>query len=91
MTRRHTKKRHLVENFFCDLKEYKKIAMRSEKTDESSLPIILFGGYDFIAVHRKFQTRRVAEDSALLYGEATQHSMRLSVDGYKSHIVVNRP
>ena len=29
------KKRHLVENFFCDLKEYKKIAMRSEKTDES--------------------------------------------------------
>lgn len=27
--------RHLVENFFCKLKEYKKIAMRAEKTDES--------------------------------------------------------
>ena len=36
-----------------------------------------------IAIHRKFQTRRVAEDSTRLYGEATQHSMRLSVDGYK--------
>ena len=35
-----------------------------------------------IAIHRKFQTRRVAEDSTQLYGEATQHSMRLSVDGY---------
>ena len=27
--------RHLVENFFCDLKEYRKIAMRTEKTDAS--------------------------------------------------------
>ena len=27
--------RHLVEKFFCDLKEFKKIAMRSEKTDSS--------------------------------------------------------
>ncbi|SUO96667.1 Uncharacterised protein [Suttonella indologenes] len=27
--------RHLVENFFCGLKEFKKIAMRSEKTDSS--------------------------------------------------------
>ncbi|MFC2752199.1 MAG: hypothetical protein ACFN9G_02450, partial [Cardiobacterium sp.] len=27
----------------------------------------------FIAIHRKFQTRRVAEDSTRLYGEATQH------------------
>ena len=35
-----------------------------------------------IAIHRKFQTRRVAEGSTRLYGEATQHSMRLSVDGY---------
>ena len=35
-----------------------------------------------IAIHRKFQTRRVAEDSTQLYGEATQHSMGLSVDGY---------
>ena len=35
-----------------------------------------------IAIHRKFQTRRVAEDSTLLYGEATQHRMKLSVDGY---------
>ena len=39
-------------------------------------------GASDIAIHRKFQTRRVAEDSTQLYGEATQHSMRLSVDGY---------
>ena len=39
-------------------------------------------GTNIIAIHRKFQTRRVAEDSTLLYGEATQHRMRLSVDGY---------
>lgn len=25
--------RHLVENFFCDLKEFKRIALRSDKTD----------------------------------------------------------
>ena len=37
-----------------------------------------------IAIHRKFQTRRVAEDSTHLYGEATQHRMRLSVDGYNA-------
>ena len=42
-----------------------------------------FGKRSIIAIHRKFQTRRVAEDSTRLYGEATQHSMRLSVDGYK--------
>ena len=38
-----------------------------------------------IAIHRKFQTRRVAKGSTRLYGEATQHSMRLSVDGYNNH------
>ena len=27
--------RHLIENFFCKLKEYKRIAMRSDKTDTS--------------------------------------------------------
>ena len=27
--------RHLVENFFCKLKEFKKVAMRAEKTDSS--------------------------------------------------------
>lgn len=27
--------RHLVENFFCKLKEFKRIAMRADKTDES--------------------------------------------------------
>ena len=27
--------RHLIENFFCKLKDFKKIAMRAEKTDES--------------------------------------------------------
>lgn len=28
-------RRHLIENFFCKLKEFKRIAMRSEKTDLS--------------------------------------------------------
>jgi len=27
--------RHLIENFFSKLKEFKRIAMRSDKTDES--------------------------------------------------------
>jgi transposase len=27
--------RHLIENFFCKLKEFKRIAMRAEKTDPS--------------------------------------------------------
>ena len=27
--------RHLVENFFCKLKEFKRIAMRCDKTDQS--------------------------------------------------------
>jgi len=27
--------RHLVENFFCKLKEFKRMALRSEKTDQS--------------------------------------------------------
>ena len=44
-----------------------------------------------IAIHRKFQTRRVAEDSTHLYGEATQHRMRLSVDGYKSSTTRRNP
>jgi transposase len=29
------KGRHLIENFFCKLKEFKRIAMRSDKTDTS--------------------------------------------------------
>ena len=29
------KARHLIENFFCKLKEFKRIAMRSDKTDTS--------------------------------------------------------
>jgi transposase len=32
--------RHLIENFFCKLKEFKRIAMRSDKTDESFAAII---------------------------------------------------
>jgi transposase len=27
--------RHLVENFFCDLKQFRRIATRSDKTDQS--------------------------------------------------------
>lgn len=32
--------RHLVENFFCKLKEFKRIAMRADKTDTSFNAII---------------------------------------------------
>jgi transposase len=31
---------HLIENFFCKLKEFKRIAMRSDKTDESFAAMI---------------------------------------------------
>ena len=32
--------RHLIENFFCKLKEFKRIAMRSDKTDGSFAAMI---------------------------------------------------
>jgi transposase len=32
--------RHLIENFFCKLKEFKRIAMRADKTDHSFNAII---------------------------------------------------
>ena len=32
--------RHLIENFFCKLKEFKRIAMRSDKTDTSFCAMI---------------------------------------------------
>src|SRR3984957_4641477 len=32
--------RHLIENFFCKLKEFKRIAMRADKTDQSFAAII---------------------------------------------------
>jgi transposase len=32
--------RHLIENFFCRLKEFKRIAMRSDKTDQSFAAVI---------------------------------------------------
>jgi len=32
--------RYLIENFFCKLKEFKKIAMRSDKTDTSFTAMI---------------------------------------------------
>lgn len=35
--------RHLIENFFCKLKEFKRIAMRSDKTDESFAAMIHLG------------------------------------------------
>jgi transposase len=35
--------RHLIENFFCKLKEFKRIAMRSDKTDESFAAMIQLG------------------------------------------------
>jgi transposase len=35
--------RHLIENFFCQLKEFKRIAMRSDKTDTSFAAMIFLG------------------------------------------------
>ena len=32
--------RHLIENYFCKLKEFKRIAMRSDKTDSSFTAMI---------------------------------------------------
>ena len=32
--------RHLIENFFCKLKEFKRIALRSDKTDQSFASMI---------------------------------------------------
>ncbi len=32
--------RHLIENFFCKLKEFKRIAMRADKTDDSFTAMI---------------------------------------------------
>ena len=32
--------RHLIENFFCKLKEFKRIAMRADKTDDSYIAAI---------------------------------------------------
>jgi transposase len=32
--------RHLIENFFCKLKEFKRIALRADKTDQSFSAII---------------------------------------------------
>ncbi|WP_395370622.1 transposase [Komagataeibacter diospyri] len=38
------KARHLIENFFCKLKEFKRIAMRSDKTDRSFEAMIYLVG-----------------------------------------------
>ena len=46
----------------------------------SAVVLLICLTYNKIAIHRKFQTRRVAEDSTLLYGEAAQHRMKLSGD-----------
>lgn len=35
--------RHLIENFFCKLKEFKRIALRSDKTDTSFAAMIYLG------------------------------------------------
>jgi len=32
--------RHLIENFFCKLKEFKRIALRSDKTDSSFAAVV---------------------------------------------------
>ena len=35
--------RHLIENFFCKLKEFKRVAMRSDKTDTSFAAMVTLG------------------------------------------------
>ena len=35
--------RHLIENFFCKLKEFKRVAMRSDNTDTSFAAMIQLG------------------------------------------------
>ena len=35
--------RHLIKNFFCKLKEFKRVAMRSDKTDTSFAAMIHLG------------------------------------------------
>ena len=35
--------RHLIENFFCKIKEFKRVAMRSDKTDSSFAAMIHLG------------------------------------------------
>ena len=35
--------RHLIENFFCKLKEFKRIAMRADKTDQGFMAMIHLG------------------------------------------------
>ena len=36
--------RHLIENFFCKLKEFKRIALRADKTDQSFAAMIHLAG-----------------------------------------------
>ena len=55
--------RHLVENFFCKLKEFKRIAMRADKTNQSFAANILLAaarkdGTDF-QLGRKTQRKRM--------------------------------
>ena len=40
--------RHLVENFFCKLKEFKRIAMRADKTDQSLQAMIYLTAATFL-------------------------------------------
>jgi transposase len=37
------KRRHLIESFFCKLKEFKRIARRSDKTDTSFEAMVYLG------------------------------------------------
>ena len=41
--------RHLIENFFCKLKEFKRIAMRADKTDQSLGPFFSMSDWQPIA------------------------------------------
>jgi transposase len=38
------RRRHLVENFFCNIKQYRRVATRYDKTDESFAAMIYLAG-----------------------------------------------
>ena len=61
--------RHLIENFFCKLKEFKRVAMRSDKTDTSFAAMIHLGAA--IINSRRFSTDPSAAHGA--WPRATFH------------------
>jgi transposase len=77
--------RHLIENFFCKLKEFKRIAMRSDKTDipcSRQNPKIL--GRDDAEIIRYLVTIGVPLSGHLLAQERQDRSSEISKRGVTS-------